>query len=759
METDKKFLFQKLSREKERKLARQKHDALFQGDQHCPMVSMCPCSVCQRQAIINDHKPQLSPEDFSDYEYTLHQETEKSLEEKFGDNGYLFMLRLMTCNQNNKGIDVLIPETVIFIQGTTKLHVTVLPDEVRCIRPRETYTTTNIRKIFVDKDYQNQKELMSVKAAVSPFTNPNPAPKLTLPSSHFNISTPPSPTHSKTPDHIPSPIQQQPANQVEDKDRSKFSRPFVFIYTTTDRFPKLITYEGFIEIVELRKTHKMWMELRYIQSAKLKNDLYIDPVRVKFDIAVINPAYLKRTDLRQLIREGKVPDFIENYISDQAEKEFMAELKQASLIEYCRYLCCKIYSFVSYNHRIFLEKFIADFLNDGTNLWFCGGRMIDVSFHNIEDSINSLSMKKPEANPADKAVATSPKAEADVPLPRSSEDSDYPFRLHANQMKEEQKKQLILEMELISEYKGKSLFSFKKVLAKRLPSVEPSFQLSNHKRLGNIFTTERDIRKGLKEKGLSGDKSFGVSKVIYEGGGSGEGQSRSHSLEPGQASRQFDEILPHQQMSKLTFHRSSSINMPSNTKSFKENTEIVKVDPANQLSMYKNSFDIISESRRKITKDILAPTENSYDKKKRTKNRVVETKEMPRFYQRVLDTRRVGSLNKTLPVGTKFEVDRDATAPPSAYKETNNRIIDDLKEKSLKAFLTNPNYANQLKRSAMKGSSAEGRGRSEGANKKVIFPNAKEEVWRKKESKEGTHAMKRILNLTTHYKNYPDLFD
>ena len=71
----------------------------------------------------------------------------------------MFVLRLFQVQTASRGLNLPIPETVLFAQGVSKLHLSFVGDEVKTVRPREAYTNTTIRKIFTDKDYLTQKDL------------------------------------------------------------------------------------------------------------------------------------------------------------------------------------------------------------------------------------------------------------------------------------------------------------------------------------------------------------------------------------------------------------------------------------------------------------------------------------------------------------------------------------------------------------------------------------------------------------------------
>lgn len=363
------------------------------------------------------------------------------LEREFGDYGYMFVLRLFQVQTASRGLNLPIPETVLFSQGVSKLHLSFLGDEVKTLRPREAYTNTTIRKIFTDKDYLTQKD-MGTRSGTRDFEGP--------------------------------PL------SLEEKEAGRLTRPFVFVKSLeTQNTTRLLSYFEFIKLVELRKTHKVWLDMKLIQSAKVNSEESIELVKVKFDHKKVDQQLLRRTDFELQIRDNKVPTFSEHFVSPQEEEEFKRVLRKESPREFCRYLCCKIFSFVRAQHRVTLKKFLAEFYSDGTTLWFCGARLIELDFFHLAENIAALSYKKPDSDRP---------AREEAGLEEQLRPENRERQEQVRRRKEEQKKQLLLEMELISSFKGKSLFKFKRGIAKKLNSVEPTFEFSNHKRLGNIFT-------------------------------------------------------------------------------------------------------------------------------------------------------------------------------------------------------------------------------------------------------------------------------
>ena len=82
---------------------------------------------------------------------------------------------------------------------------------------------------------------------------------------------------------------------------------------------RLLSYREFVKLVELRKTHKTWLNMKFIQLAKLREDKYSDVVRVKFDLKTCDSNHLKRCENEIYMREGKLPSFSEQFVSVEQE--------------------------------------------------------------------------------------------------------------------------------------------------------------------------------------------------------------------------------------------------------------------------------------------------------------------------------------------------------------------------------------------------------------------------------------------------------
>ena len=63
--------------------------------------------------------------------------------------------------------------------------------------------------------------------------------------------------------------------------------------------------------------------------------------------------------------------------------------------KYYRYLCCKIYSYVLFNHRIKLKKFLASFYyQSNADVWFGDCSIIELEFNDLNESVKYFQSKK-----------------------------------------------------------------------------------------------------------------------------------------------------------------------------------------------------------------------------------------------------------------------------------------------------------------------------------------------------------------------------
>lgn len=457
------------------------------------------CKYCVQLQKSNAVGSGIVGEDFQNDEYDEWTKTEQFLQENFGDYGYIFMLRAMVPIANySKGCAVPIPETIIFKDGISKVHLSYLSDETKIFRPKEPYTSTTIRKIFVDKDYQTQKGLaVDLQALASTVTNSKALPTNLFSLASVGISASPSGQGSKITHNLTEMLELQtnteakPAisntktDQIQDdvndsaeKDIATIMRPFCVILLSPDLIPRNVTYPEFTKITELRKTHRFWSELRMIQSCKLYKHAALAVTRVRFDVAAVDAELLLRAEKDMHIREGRVPVFAKAFVSQQEEAKLLAELKSLSKIVYCRYLCCKLFAYISLTNRIQLNKFMAEFYEDeqGT-FWFCNVRIIQIVFQDLEESIQHIHPKKHD----NEKVAQADSQQKALPNVEEIQRKELALK-----RKEEQKRQLLLEMELIMESRHKSLFSFKKNISKMLPFVTPNFELDKNKKLGKF---------------------------------------------------------------------------------------------------------------------------------------------------------------------------------------------------------------------------------------------------------------------------------
>jgi hypothetical protein len=121
-----------------------------------------------------------------------------------------------------------------------------------------------------------------------------------------------------------------------------------------------------------------------IQTLAESDQMEIKIEKVKFDVALYSPKMLKRAGIETLINMGRLKIACRDYITEQQEEEFKAQLFLKDREEYCRYLLAKIYSWAKYVHKVELSKLYAVFFGNETEFQLYRCHVLDIRISSID---------------------------------------------------------------------------------------------------------------------------------------------------------------------------------------------------------------------------------------------------------------------------------------------------------------------------------------------------------------------------------------
>ena len=125
----------------------------FEFQNQAQKLYYCDCPICMRQ-----EKPHLkrilNPDDMSSEDQINIEKTEQTIQSLFKDKGYVFLLKMLSSVEETRGINVPVPQIMVFSQGRAVTQISYRDKEVKVYSPKDGFTNLDVRKLFIDSEFK-----------------------------------------------------------------------------------------------------------------------------------------------------------------------------------------------------------------------------------------------------------------------------------------------------------------------------------------------------------------------------------------------------------------------------------------------------------------------------------------------------------------------------------------------------------------------------------------------------------------------------
>ena len=155
------FIFKKRHKrkKKEQTVVMKDDKKFFEIRNRAQKLYYCDCSLC-----ITHEAPHLkrilNPDDITPEDRKEIKKTEETIQNLFKDKSYIFILKLLIPSEEVRGINIAIPQTVVFHHGRAVNQFIFREGEVRMHTPKDGFSNLDVRKMFIDADF---KEILAQK--------------------------------------------------------------------------------------------------------------------------------------------------------------------------------------------------------------------------------------------------------------------------------------------------------------------------------------------------------------------------------------------------------------------------------------------------------------------------------------------------------------------------------------------------------------------------------------------------------------------